>query len=163
MLSRLFAWLKPAPTADPPPEEITWLLECLQKPDPIVRRHAEVRVCRMLYNNQRDYSNAFVIALMQAVAQISPQRMQRIPHTVEMLAMSGSSYAGDMQVERAAQSCLDSWQVYRQKAEQADTLLRGAQNPAEPETLLRPAEGAPSSPPDELLRAAEPNEKPQAE
>jgi hypothetical protein len=146
--------LRPTAQQDPPPQEIMRLIGLLHHADPQVRHDAEILLRRILQNVHLDYSTHYVIATLEALAlHTDPRPLRFVPREVEMLALSGKSYTGNVQVQIAARVCLEHWQSYYIQQEQADTLLRASERPVGADSLLRPAESSTETPPEQLLRA----------
>lgn len=103
-----------------------------------------------LLSRWHDYG--LVVAILKALEQIGDERA--IP-AVQYMTWQQTRSANAAAVVEAARHCLPFLHDRADKARERTTLLRAAENPADPaESLLRPAASGDSIPPEQLLRPA---------
>jgi hypothetical protein len=109
--------------------------------------HKDIRV---LFQPADDRKIDFHVAILQAFGQVGDSNA--IP-VVTPLAAREPRTQGEKRIHEAATACLAALLLRREQARSSETLLRSSQpSAADPNTLLRPAEGSGETAPAELLR-----------
>ena len=99
----------------------------------------------------------FFLAVLAAYSQIGDVRA--LSDVERIAAGKAVLYRNDAEVRAAAQRCLVHLQRIAALQTQANTLLRGSEPPAAPDTLVRPAFAPAAADADRLLRPASPEDK----
>lgn len=105
-----------------------------------------------------EYDAPFVMAVLRLLTTSrDPGYLPYIERMIEAPARSTEQIL----VQTAAIACKETLQDHSEEERTRRTLLRASETPpASPETLLRPADGATETAPDELLRASRRNPEP---
>ena len=99
-----------------------------------------------------------LLAILDAYTRIGDVRA--LPDVKKLAEGKAQVYRDDAEIVAAAQRCLVHLHQIAALQTQANTLLRGSEPPAAPDTLLRPAFGPADADADRLLRPASPDDTP---
>ncbi len=164
MLAQIIQWLRKMPPAQTQEAHIQWLLNGLCDADIGVREQAQRSLANLCVNRHGDYTPDEVIATLRALQEREGIRnLAWVMRHVEFVSLPNAALRTSSEVREAATQCLHRMRERTEPGYLAQTLLHpSSEPPANPDILLRPAQGVTPVTGDSLLRASEAGEASEA-